>query len=182
MGWFVDGGCVLRLFRFSGYGLRPKVMTIAMSLHMDLHYNGRSSAPNLVFSLCGFNKLYADSYHLVLPHGNKACLGISTSTRPFDFVSLIDIYYKMKCILSKVVDGILEAMDVYNGKEYNCDETSNDHQLWFSNCPFKLDALIFNESKTHLFLSLFFKYISGLKVKFNVRLWNFLLDLCFAEI
>ena len=182
MGWFFDGGCVLRLFRILGCGLRPKVIAIAMSLHMALHCNGRSSTPNLVFSLCWFNKFFADSYHLVLPYGNKACPGISTFTWPSDFVSLIDIYYKKKCILSKVVDGIPEAMDVYNGKAYNCDETSNDHQVWFSNCPFKLDALIFDESKTHIFLSMFFKYISSLKVQFNVRLWNFHPALCFAEI
>ena len=97
--------------------------------------------------LGGFNKFYADSYPLVLPYGNQACPGISTSTLPSDFVSLIDIYYKKKCILSKVVDGIPEASDVYNDKAYNCDETSNDYQMWFSNCPFKLDALIF-ESRT----------------------------------
>ena len=32
---------------------------------------------------------------------------------------------------------------------------------------------ITDESKTHLFLSPFFKYILGLKVQFNERLWNF---------
>ena len=39
-----------------------------------------------------------------------------------------------------------------------------------------------DEFKTHIFLSPFFKYISGLKVQFNERLWNFHPDLCFAEI
>ena len=37
-----------------------------------------------------------------------------------------------------------------------------------------------DESKTHIFLSPFFKYISGLKVQFNVKPWSFHLDLCFV--
>ena len=36
-----------------------------------------------------------------------------------------------------------------------------------------------NEFKTHLFLSPFFKYISGLKVQFNIKSWSFHSDLCF---
>ena len=39
-----------------------------------------------------------------------------------------------------------------------------------------------DESKTYIFLSPFFKYISGLKVLFNIKLWNFHPDLCFTEI
>ena len=39
-----------------------------------------------------------------------------------------------------------------------------------------------DESKTHIFLSPFFKYILGLEVLFNVKLWNFHPDLCFVEI
>ena len=43
-------------------------------------------------------------------------------------------------------------------------------------------TLVLDESKTHIFLSPFFKYISSLKVQFNVKLWSFYPDLCFAEI
>ena len=39
-----------------------------------------------------------------------------------------------------------------------------------------------DESKTHIFVSSFFKYISGLEVLFNVKLWDFHPDLCFVEI
>ena len=39
-----------------------------------------------------------------------------------------------------------------------------------------------NESKTDIFLNQNFKNILGLKVLFNVKLWNFHLDLCFVEI
>ena len=35
----------------------------------------------------------------------------------------------------------------------------------------------FDESKTHLFLSPFFKNIYGLKVQFNTKLWRFHLNL-----
>ena len=35
-------------------------------------------------------------------------------------------------------------------------------------------------SKTHIFLSPFFKFISGLKVQFNAKLWSFHPDFCFA--
>lgn len=91
----------------------------------------------------GFNKFYAESYPLILNDNiTGGAPGLSTCPRPADFVSLIDIYYKKKCILSRVVDGVPEAMDVYNYKACNRDEISDDHQKWFSNCPFKLDALI----------------------------------------
>ena len=40
--------------------------------------------------------------------------------------------------------------------------------------------LVIDESKTHLFLSQFFEYISGLKVQFNAKLWSFHLDFCLA--
>ena len=39
---------------------------------------------------------------------------------------------------------------------------------------------IVDESKTHLFLSPFFKYISGLKVHFNAKVWSFHPNFCFA--
>ena len=39
----------------------------------------------------------------------------------------------------------------------------------------------FNESKTHLFLSPFFKNIYGLKVQFNAELWSFHPNLLFYE-
>ena len=37
-----------------------------------------------------------------------------------------------------------------------------------------------NEYKTHLFLSPFFKYISGLKVQFKEKLWSFHPNSCFT--
>ena len=43
-----------------------------------------------------------------------------------------------------------------------------------------LETGVIDESKTHLFLSLFFKYISSLKVQLNVKLWSFHPNLCFA--
>ena len=42
-------------------------------------------------------------------------------------------------------------------------------------------AFVGDESKPHIFLSLFFKNISGLNVKFNVKLWSFHPDLRFTE-
>ena len=38
----------------------------------------------------------------------------------------------------------------------------------------------FDEFKTHLFLSPFFKSILGLKVQFIVKLWSFHPNLCFT--
>ena len=49
----------------------------------------------------------------------------------------------------------------------------------FKHCLKNLETV--DESKTHIFLSPFFKYILGLKVQFNVKLWNFHTDLCFAR-
>ena len=42
--------------------------------------------------------------------------------------------------------------------------------------------LVSDESKTHIFLSPFFKYIYGLKVQFNAKLWSLHSDLCFTGI
>ena len=39
-----------------------------------------------------------------------------------------------------------------------------------------------DESKTQIFFSPFFKYILGLKILFNVKLWNFHPNYCFAKI
>lgn len=89
----------------------------------------------------GFNKFYADAFPLVLSQGKQVSPGLNACAWPSDFLSLIDIYYKKKCVLSRVVDGIPEAVDVYKDKECSWDESSNDYQRWFSDCPFKLDAL-----------------------------------------
>ena len=40
----------------------------------------------------------------------------------------------------------------------------------------------FDKSKTHILVSPFFKYISSLKILFNVKLLNFHQDLCFVEL
>ena len=39
----------------------------------------------------------------------------------------------------------------------------------------------FDESKTHIFLSPFFKNIYGLKVQFNIELWSFHPNLLFCR-
>ena len=54
--------------------------------------------------------------------------------------------------------------------------------MWLFELPCFYSIVVCDESKTHLFLSPFFKNISGLKVQFNVRLCNSYPELYFAEI
>ncbi|KAK9274554.1 hypothetical protein L1049_021803 [Liquidambar formosana] len=103
----------------------------------------------------GFDKFYADSYPLILCDQSASqstqppiCPELKTHVSPSDFVSLVDVYYQKKCILSRVLDGIPEAvdMDVDDADDIGCnwDVTATDHQRWFADCPFKLDLLSFN--------------------------------------
>ena len=57
-----------------------------------------------------------------------------------------------------------------NKYQFICLKTSKTFSLWE-----------FDESKTHLFLSPFFKNIDGLKVQFNVELWSFHPNLLFCR-
>lgn len=91
----------------------------------------------------GFHNFYANSYPLI-SHAKP------TSPEPFkfpqpnshvsasDFASLVDVYYREECVFSKVLDGIPEALDIYVDED-NWNVISNEHQRWFSNCPFILD-------------------------------------------
>ncbi|KAL0324587.1 UNVERIFIED_CONTAM: F-box protein [Sesamum calycinum] len=87
-----------------------------------------------------FKSLYTDAFPLVvyevtrgvpkrIPTGTIE----DTTSSPWDFISLIDIYYKGRCIFSKVVDGMIESMY----------RTCNNDFSWFLCYPFKLDLLDF---------------------------------------
>lgn len=87
-----------------------------------------------------FKSLYTDAFPLVLYEvTRRAPKRIPTGTiqdttsSPWDFISLIDIYYKGRCIFSKVVDGMIESMY----------RTCNNDFSRFLCYPFKLDLLDF---------------------------------------
>ena len=106
----------------------------------------REDVKNLISSIGGFRKFYADCFPLVI---NKEVYDYQRneyreypeewteaeyygdmdefeSVSPLDFVSVVDIRYKGKAICSKVLWGIPNA-NGFNG--------------WFYNCPFRIDLL-----------------------------------------
>lgn len=110
----------------------------------------RDDVKNLILSIGGFKKFYADCFPLIVNkevpefrwsdypeypdeelteaeyYGDfDECENVS----PSDFVSIVDIRYKDKTICSKVIWGIPNANGV-NG--------------WFSNCPFRIDLFTFS--------------------------------------
>lgn len=112
----------------------------------------RDDVKNLISSIGGFKKFYADCFPLIV---NKEVPEFKWSdyhypeyhdeelteaeyygdfdefdnVTPSDFVSIVDIRYKEKTICSKVIWGIPNANGV-NG--------------WFSNCPFRIDVFAFS--------------------------------------
>ncbi len=99
----------------------------------------------------GFDNFYANSYPLLL-HGKHVkgtklkpfkCPELKTHVPPSEFASLVDLYNRKECVLSKVLDGIHEAVDVsyHKDSEYNWNVNSYDCWRWYSNCPFKHELL-----------------------------------------
>ncbi|KAK4421403.1 F-box protein [Sesamum alatum] len=97
-----------------------------------------------------FKSLYADALPLVLYEVTRgvrkripAGTILDTTSSPWDFISLIDIYYKGSCIFSEVVDGMIEGMY----------RTCSQNFSRFLCYPFKLDLLDFNcpEGESHDF-------------------------------
>uniref|UniRef100_A0A7N0TR23 F-box protein n=1 Tax=Kalanchoe fedtschenkoi TaxID=63787 RepID=A0A7N0TR23_KALFE len=91
--------------------------------------------------LVPFPKFYADSHPLILYDGDSVSKRgrskLQSESLPEDLVSLVDVYYKGECVLSKVIDGIPEA---WNGG-------GGEHQKWFADCPFELDVVKFDYSQ-----------------------------------
>ncbi|GMN48773.1 hypothetical protein TIFTF001_017938 [Ficus carica] len=108
----------------------------------------REDVKNLITSIGGFRKFYADCFPLII---NKEVseyqwneyneyteewtdaeyygdMDELESVSPSDFVSIVDIRYKGKTICSKVLWGIPNA-NSFNG--------------WFYNCPFRIDLLTY---------------------------------------
>ncbi|KAJ9173815.1 hypothetical protein P3X46_016915 [Hevea brasiliensis] len=83
-----------------------------------------------------FDQFFADSYPLIFydEAAKHSSPKVETSTSPPDFVSLVDIYYKNQCVLSRVLHGIPEAVDVSTPKlmDDNCYMISNDDDLGYA--------------------------------------------------
>ena len=72
----------------------------------------------------------------------------------------------------------LVVMEIQVGKSFPIIERRRLAKSGFSTTHKTRKIIVFSsgsddESKTHLFLSQFFKYISGLKVQLDVKLWSF---------
>ncbi|KAF8401651.1 hypothetical protein HHK36_012597 [Tetracentron sinense] len=110
----------------------------------------RDDVRNLISSIGGFRKFYADCFPLIVNkyvpvvqwdsylaypeewaeadyYGDENEL---ESISPSDFVSIVDIRYKDKAIYSKVIWGIPDT-DGFNG--------------WFYNCPFRIDLFGYSD-------------------------------------
>ena len=75
-----------------------------------------------------FHKFYANSYPLLLHGKCVKSLELQTHVSASQFASLVDLYYRKECVLSKILDGIPQAVD-------------DDSSRWYSNSPFKLELL-----------------------------------------
>jgi len=75
-----------------------------------------------------FHKFYANSYPLLLHGKHIKSPELKTHATASQFASLVDLYYRKECVLSKVLDGIPQAAD-------------GNSRRWYSNCPFKLELL-----------------------------------------
>ncbi|RWR87723.1 putative F-box protein [Cinnamomum micranthum f. kanehirae] len=73
------------------------------------------------------------------PKSSRAASHVS----PSDFVSFVDVYYKKKCIFSKVLHGI-------SGTDDSCDEGDGNENFasWFLDCPFRIDVLNYQRGST----------------------------------
>ncbi|CAM8938516.1 unnamed protein product [Rhodiola kirilowii] len=86
------------------------------------------------------NKFYAQSRPLILYDdsvGGVSGMKTAESFAAEDLVSLVDVFYKGVCVLSKVIDGIPEAGS----------DRGEQHQKWFDDCPFELDVVKFDYSQ-----------------------------------
>ncbi|XP_077230219.1 putative F-box protein At2g36090 [Tasmannia lanceolata] len=110
----------------------------------------REDVNNLISSIGGFRKFYADCFPLIVnkdvpivqwDSDLEYCeewaeaeyygdIGEFDSVSPSDFVSIVDVRYNDKAIYSKVIWGI-PCSDGFHG--------------WFYNCPFRIDLLGYSE-------------------------------------
>ncbi|XP_031263798.1 F-box protein At2g27310-like [Pistacia vera] len=148
----------------------------------------REDVKNLISSIGGFRKFYADCFPLIVNkevteyHWNKYLeypeewteaeyygdMDEFENISPSDFVSVVDIRYKDKPVCSKVLWGIPNA-NGFNG--------------WFYNCPFRIDLLTFatrdddSDSEVTLSVSDGLPPISSMeKERKDGKLWKELCD------
>ncbi|GLJ55202.1 hypothetical protein SUGI_1184540 [Cryptomeria japonica] len=92
-------------------------------------------------SLGGFRNFYASCFPFIAydetSESNPRCNWLKTlgDANPSDFVFLVDVQYKNKLIYSQVLWGI---------------PATEDFEGWFSNCPFRIDLIEFDEDHTSL--------------------------------
>ncbi|KAF9667078.1 hypothetical protein SADUNF_Sadunf16G0295600 [Salix dunnii] len=68
-----------------------------------------------------FDKFYSDACPRVLYEEDASanslklpeCAELNPPTSPSDLLSLIDVYYMNRCVLSRILDGIPEALDIF---------------------------------------------------------------------
>lgn len=90
----------------------------------------------------GFDKFYANAFPLILCQAQESAPNPTVAhASSSDLASLIDIYYKGKCILSRVLDAIPEPADVHDDKNHGSDELLQ----WLKDCPFRLDLLPYSD-------------------------------------
>lgn len=101
-----------------------------------------------------FKRFYGESYPLVF-YGRDQGQNKETAPTPGtnipekgaskfqDFTSLVDVYYKRRCILSRASTPIPEDK---TGRAGDMLVNIDGHNTWFLNCPFQWDILEFTQS------------------------------------
>ncbi|GKV04066.1 hypothetical protein SLEP1_g16279 [Rubroshorea leprosula] len=94
----------------------------------------------------GFDKFYADSFPLILHEKDVSGISPEAHVSPSNLVSFIDVYHRKKCISSRVVDGIPDAVDASEDNEI-----MSDLENWFNNCLFKLDLFEIKDDEDNVY-------------------------------
>ncbi|KAJ4842123.1 hypothetical protein Tsubulata_029598 [Turnera subulata] len=115
----------------------------------------------------GFYKFYAQAFPFISSNDHhhhrqpdSTCQSqteVETTSSLSDIVSLVDVYYKSQCILSRMQDGLIQPNDdvvdmaeqqlLYYGRDgMTADERDLD---WFQNSPFKLELLDLKDAAAH---------------------------------
>ncbi|KAJ6423099.1 hypothetical protein OIU84_024100 [Salix udensis] len=98
-----------------------------------------------------FDKFYSDACQLVLydevASANSLnlpeCAELNPGTSPSDLLSLIDVYSKNRCVFSRILDGIPEAVDIFKHGlvDGSWEMIADERQKWFLDYPFKLELM-----------------------------------------
>ncbi|PKI38501.1 probable F-box protein At2g36090 [Punica granatum] len=118
-----------------------------------------TSLPGTDSLITDFKRFYGESYSLIFyrkkPDWSKEAAEAMRNTvaeiGPWkfqDFTSLVDVYYKRRCILSRASVPVTETGEISHEDKTGRarDSATHTQNTWFTNCPFQWDILEFPQS------------------------------------